>query len=164
MSGPISSVNESGWDSLRLAESCRGTQIGPPHLLLVGHSNYCRAFDSFRSMTDFQFSQVADYRELWAARYLESLQLAILFDSLHSFELEASCRLIRRRWPKTRILIFRYRMDSFDRSLYDARLEPKVTAQSLYSMTLKLVAKQFESEPGVIDKPEPGRNRSESLH
>jgi hypothetical protein len=163
MSGQSNIVNEIGWDSLHLAESCQGVQNGSPHLLLVGHSDHSRVFDSLRSMSNFQLSLVADYRELWAAQELESLQLAILFDSLHSFELEASCRLIRRRWPKALILIFRHRMDSFDRSLYDARLEHNVTAQNLYLTALKLTGRGFQSKPGLIDKLDWERIRSK-LH
>jgi hypothetical protein len=145
MSGQINSANEFGWTAIRLEDAYQGTQNGPRHVLLVGRSDHGGVFDSLLSNSSFRFSLAADYRELWASPELKFLQLAILFDSLHSFELEASCRLIRRRWPKARILIFRNQMGSFDRSLYDVRLEPNVTAQILHATTLRLTGRQLKS-------------------
>ena len=152
MSGEGSNNNTFEWIALRLGDSGQGTKSGLRHVLLVGRSDYSRVFDSLLSISNFQFSFVADYKELWAAPQLEILQLAILFDSLHSFELEASCRLIRRRWPKARILIFRSRTDPLDKFLYDVRLAPNATPQILHSTTLKLTRRRFEPRQCAFDQ------------
>jgi hypothetical protein len=136
-------LNQTEWTAMRIGDSGTPTQSELKRVLLVGRADYSKIFDCLLSFTDFRFSLVADYRGLWAAPPMETLQLAILFDSLHSFELEASCRLIRRKWPKARILIFRSRMESLDKSLYDVRLAPNVAPQMLQATTLKLAGKQF---------------------
>jgi hypothetical protein len=145
-------VNESEWIALRIGESGAAPQVELRRVLLVGRADYSRVFDCLLSISNFQFSFVADYRELWAAPPIETLQLAVLFDSLHSFELEASCRLIRRRWPKAQILIFRSRMESLDKSLYDVRLAPNVAPQVLNATTLKLAGKPFGPRDRTFDR------------
>ena len=105
---------------------------GPPHLIVVGRSKYGTIFDSLLSDgAQLRLLSAADYRELWAIPHNVLARLTILYDTLHLFELEASCRLIRRRWPAARILVIRSKIEYLEKSLFDLRLPSNVPASAL---------------------------------
>lgn len=126
------------WNALGIAEPDAVTETGLSHVIFVGRSNYGRLFDGQLSNANFRISSAADYRELWSMPPVQSPRLAVLYNTLHSFELEASCRLIRRRWPNARILILRARMDTVDKALYDVRLPANVASQVLLAAIRRL--------------------------
>jgi len=74
----------------------------------------------------FAISITRDYRELWVRSKHELIQIALLHNSLCSFELVEAARLIRIRWPDAKILIIRSGEVSLERNLYDDRLHPPV--------------------------------------
>src|SRR5512146_2290300 len=133
------------WNAIGIADPEVSTKTGQSNVIFVGRSNYSRLFDAQLSNTNFRLSFAADYRELWAMPPVHSPRLAVLCDTLHSFELEASCRLIRRRWPNARILILRARMDTVDKSLYDARLPANVASQILIAAVRRLAGARLYS-------------------
>ncbi len=133
------------WNAIGIADPKVSTKTGLSHVIFVGRSNFGKLFDSQISSANFRLSFATDYRELWAMQTVHSPRLAVLYDTLHSFELEASCRLIRRRWPSTRILILRARMDTVDKSLYDARLPANVATQVLLAAIRRLAGARLYS-------------------
>lgn len=81
-----------------------------------------------------------DYRELWAMRKQEDFQLAILHNTLVSFELRESSQFIRLQWPHARILVIRTGEDFLDDALYDDRVIPIVTKEVLLMTIEQLTA------------------------
>lgn len=133
------------WNANLIAESAADTKTGLSHLLFVGRSNLGKLFRSQFSSANFRLTFAADYRELWAMPSVDSPRLIVLNDSLHSFELEASCRLIRRRWPNARILMLRARLETVDKSLYDVRLPANVATQVLLAAIRRLAGTRLYS-------------------
>jgi DNA-binding response OmpR family regulator len=78
-----------------------------------------------------ELRMIHDCRELWVIPRNETVHVAILDDTLSLFELEEACRLIRRQWPATRIVVINARDDSLDDALYDDRVMPGTSAEVL---------------------------------
>jgi hypothetical protein len=68
---------------------------------------------------------------LWEIPKEESIQVAILHNTLSPVELEDASRFIRRRWPHARILVLRRGVGLLDDALYDERVAPTVTPEVL---------------------------------
>lgn len=93
------------------------------HILMVGSiesSNIVRC--AVLGEPNLTISIVVDYRELWTIPAQEAFNLAVLNVTLSTFELEASSRLIRQRWPHTKILVVRHGDGFLDDALYDDRV------------------------------------------
>jgi hypothetical protein len=110
--------------------------------------------DALRDGTSFHLIIATDYRKLWGIAAQESIHVAVLHDTLTSFELEAACRLIRQRWPRAKILLVSRRESSLDDCLYDDRA-PTV-APDLLAPTIERLAGVWHDWPHV-------RSRSASL-
>ena len=84
-------------------------------------------------------SIVADYRELWTIPNQEIIHLVILNVTLTTFELEASSRLIRQRWPRAKILVVRHGEGVLEDALYDDRVTVEETQEVLRDMPGRLL-------------------------
>ena len=110
------------------------------HLLSVGPMDRCSQIrDALLRVPNSQLSMAKDYRELWMISQEENIQVVIPHDILPTFELEASCRLIRRRWPRARILILRSRVCSLDDALFDDVVDSTVAKETLLAAIWRLV-------------------------
>jgi len=89
-------------------------------------------------------SIVANYRELWTIPNLEIIHLVILNNALSTIELAASGRLIRQRWPQTRILIVGPGQGSLEIALYDDRVSTEDTQKVLREKIGRLLFGPFE--------------------
>ena len=76
-------------------------------------------------------SIVTNYRELWTIPAQEKFDLAVLNVTLSKFELDASSRLIRQRWPGARILVVRQGEVLLDHALFDDRVTEEESAEVL---------------------------------
>lgn len=111
------------------------------HVLSVGPvDRSCMIHDALLEVPYLQISMVRGYRELWMLPEQETIQVAILHDALRSFELEAGSRLIRRRWPRARILMLRSQAGSVDGALYDELLPTNLAPQVLLAAIRRLAA------------------------
>jgi hypothetical protein len=102
------------------AKDSRVLSVGPVDRGLWIH-------DALSDEPNSRLTIATDYRQLWEIPSLESVQVAILDDTLSTFELEAACRLIRRRWPPAKILVVSRRESLLEDALYDDRVVPTVT-------------------------------------
>jgi len=111
----------------------------PIQLLSVGRIDpTLLASDALRNEPNFAISVAKDYRELWLQSKEESIEIALLHNSLCSFELEQAARLVRCRWPKARILIIRSGEVHIDRAVYDDCLLPSVNSEVLVQRIFEL--------------------------
>jgi hypothetical protein len=97
---------------------------------------------------EFRLSIATDYWGLRTILEPEDLQVAILHDTLDSFELDDACRLIRQRWPHARILVIRTSEDVLEDALYDDRVIPPVVRKILIATIKQLTATWHEGRPG----------------
>ena len=99
---------------VRMTKTIHVVSVGPMDCGSMVH-------DALLDRTSFRLSIATDYRKLWEISAHESIHVAVLHDTLSSFELEAACRLIRQRWPHAKILLVSRRESSLDDGLYDDR-------------------------------------------
>jgi hypothetical protein len=115
------------------------------HVLSVGPVDCgCMVHDSLLEGPSFRLSIEPDYRKLWAIPKLESIEVAILHSTLSLFELEKACRLIRQRWPRSRILVVRRGEDFLDDPLYDDCVVPTVAPDVLLAAIERLLEGRHE--------------------
>jgi hypothetical protein len=115
------------------------------HVLIVGSiesNNVVRC--ALLGEPNLTISIVADYRELWTIPNQEIIHLVILNVTLTTFELEASSRLIRQRWPRARILVVRHGEGFLEDALYDDRVRVGDTQEVLRGRIGRLLVSQFE--------------------
>jgi hypothetical protein len=92
------------------------------HVVSVGSMDCgSTVHDALLGRTSFRLSIATDYRKLWELPAQESVHVAVLHNTLSSFELEAACRLIRQRWSSAKILLVSRKESSLDDGLYDDR-------------------------------------------
>ena len=89
-------------------------------------------------------SIVDDYRELWTIPTQETFDLVILNVTLSTFELEASSRLIRQRWSRTRILIVGHGEGFLEDALYDDLVSVGDTQEALRGRIERLLVSHFD--------------------
>jgi hypothetical protein len=115
------------------------------HVLIVGSmesNNVVRC--ALLGEPNLTISIVADYRELWTIPNQEIIHLVILNVTLTTFELEASSRLIRRRWPRAKILVVRHGEGFLEDALYDDRVKVGETPDALRGRIGRLLVSYFE--------------------
>jgi hypothetical protein len=94
--------------------------------------------DTLLKVPRFHLTIATDYRALWATPKREDFQVAVLHNTLSSFELEEACRFIRQTWPHARILVIRAGEGFLDDALYDERVLPRVAERFLLSAIERL--------------------------
>lgn len=115
------------------------TTSGSIHLLSVGRIEPPTLIHSVMlDLPDFAISMTRDYRELWITSQREPIEIALLHNTLCSFELAEAAPLIRSRWPRARILVIRSGEMPLDRTLYDDRLHPPVAPEILIDRLSRL--------------------------
>jgi hypothetical protein len=115
------------------------------HVLMVGpmeSGNVVRS--TLLGEPNLTISIVADYRELWTIPNQETFHLVILNVTLSTFELEASSRLIRQRWPRAKILVVHHGEGFLDDALYDDRVKGGDTPEVLRGRIGRLLVNHFE--------------------
>jgi hypothetical protein len=109
------------------------------HVLSVGPVDRgSMVYDALLDGASFRLTITTDYQKLWEMPTQESIQVAILHNTLSSFEIEAACRLIRRRWPPTRILVVSRGKSILDDGLYDDRVAHIAAPEVLLSTIERL--------------------------
>jgi hypothetical protein len=102
------------------------------HILYVGPLDRgSLVHDAMLDGPHFRLTLAPDYRELWRMPTQRSFQVAIVHNSHSMFETEAVCRLIRRRWPGTKILLVIGGSCFLEAVLYDDRVAPTVFPEVL---------------------------------
>jgi len=92
-------------------------------------------------------SIVANYRELWTIPNQETFHLVVLNMTLSAFELEASSRLIRQRWPRSKILVVRQGEGFLEDALYDDRVTLGDTPEFLRDRIKRLLLTRVDRSP-----------------
>jgi hypothetical protein len=109
---------------IRVAATIHVVSVGPVARGLWIH-------DALLHEPNSRLTIATDYRQLWGIPPRESIQAAILHDTLSSFELDAACRLIRQRWPQAKILVVSREESFLEDALYDDRIVPAMAPRVL---------------------------------
>ncbi len=123
MNVPCKAVIADGRNAIPSLRQRKARMAEMIHVLFVGPVDRCyTVHDALVEVPNSQLSLAKGYRELWVLPQQEAIHVAILHEALPSFEFEAASRLIRRRWPRARILLLRSKTHALDDALYDDRL------------------------------------------
>jgi hypothetical protein len=115
------------------------------HVLFVGPVDRGSfVYDALLDGPSFRLTIATNYQELWKMPTQESIRVAILHNTLSSFELEAACRLIRRRWPHARILVVSRGESFLEDPLYDDRVAPTLAPELLLTTIERLTGAWHE--------------------
>jgi len=115
------------------------------HVLMVGpmeSGNVVRS--ALLAEPNLTISIVTNYRELWTIPNQETVHLVILNMTLSTFELEASSRLIRQRWPCAKILVVRPSEGFLEDALYDDRVTLGDAPEVLRGRIERLLVNRFD--------------------
>lgn len=129
-----------GRTHFRIAKTIHVLSVGPVDCGSMVH-------DALLDGASFRLTIATDYRKLWGIPAHELIHVAVLHDTLSSFEMEAACRLIRRRWPHAKILLVSGRESSLDDGLYDDRAP--TAAPDLLVTTIERLAGGWHDWPQV---------------
>jgi hypothetical protein len=138
-------VGTPGQRHFRMSKTIHVLSVGPVDRGSMVH-------DALRDGASFRLTIATDYRKLWGITAHESIHVAVLHDTLSSFELEAACRLIRQRWPRAKILLVSRQESSLDDGLYDDRAP--TAAPDLLIPTIERLAGGWYDWPQVRSRPE----------
>jgi hypothetical protein len=110
------------------------------------HDAFLEARNEYQfTATEFQeMWLIPDYRELWVIPGQDAVHLAVVHETLSHFELDETCRFIRRRWSSARILVIRAGEEFLDDALYDARVMPSTPNELLHSAIQRLLERRRE--------------------
>jgi hypothetical protein len=139
------------------------------HVLSVGPMDFgCMVHDALLDRPNSRLSIAPDYRELWEIPKEESIQVAILHNTLSPVELEDASRFIRRRWPYTRILVLRRGVGLLDDALYDERVvltaAPEVLLEAIERLAGGVAGPERMLVPWAkVAKKPPGSSHDSSL-
>jgi hypothetical protein len=117
----------------RIPEALHVLSVGPMdcgsmvHDALLDEPNWCLTI-------------ATDSQALWVIPEEESIQVAILDNTLSEFELEDASLFIRQRWPLAKILLIRSGGGSLDCALYDDCVAPITAPEFLLSTIERLAA------------------------
>lgn len=110
--------------SMERVEVVRVLSVGPVESGCVVH-------DALRNRLHTHLAITPDYRRLWTIPKQDCFHIVVLHNSLSAAELEETCRFIRRQWPQARILVVRFAEEVLEDALYDERIAPVATHETL---------------------------------
>jgi len=115
------------------------------HVLIVGpmdSGNKVRS--ALLGESNLTISIVTNYLELWTIPNQEFIHLVILNKTLSTFELDASSRLVRQRWPRAKILVVHQGEGFLEDALYDDRVKVGDTPEVLRDRIGRLLIGRFD--------------------
>ena len=95
--------------------------------------------NALRRISPSMIFRTQDCQELWLLSSKDPFRLAILHDSLSRLDLEVATRIIRRQWPRAKILVVREDVEFLDDALHDERLLPPVGTEVLLEAANQLL-------------------------
>jgi hypothetical protein len=110
------------------------------HVLSVGPvQRGCLVHEALHSRLNTHLSITPDWKRLWVLPKQENFHVAVLHNTLSGKELEEASQFIRRQWPQARILVIRFGQEFLDDALYDERVTPAASTETLQAAIDRLV-------------------------
>lgn len=119
-------------------------------VLSIGSPKSCDAVrDALLLRHKCRLCAVASYRVLCDMPASESIEIAIVHQTLPERELLASLEYVRRHWPSARILLVSAHSEAVDDPLYDEWTRPEISQDAFLSIIERLAidAKQNKRPP-----------------
>lgn len=80
------------------------------------------------------------------------VDVAILHGTLPPGELRSSAHYVRHHWPAARILLIHTQVEILDDPMYDERMSPDLSAETLLSVIERLAASSRRSERSALSE------------
>jgi hypothetical protein len=120
------------------------------HVLSIGSAESCEAVrDVLLLRHKCRLFAAASYRDLCNIPASESLEIAIVHQTLSEHELLVSLEYVRRHWPIARILLISAHSAAVDDPLYDEWARPEISRDAFLSIIERLAidAKRNKRQP-----------------
>lgn len=108
--------------------------------------------DVLLSRTKCRLFAVASVWDLSAILTSGKVNVAILHNTLSPGELRSCAAYIRHHWPAARILLIHAQVEILDDPMYDERMSPDLSAETLLSVIERLAASSRRSERSVLSE------------
>jgi hypothetical protein len=113
------------------------------HVISVGSSDECNTVrDALLQRHHSRLSVVSTPLDLGAIPKLESFDIAILHHTLSRRGARNASEYIRHRWPRAKILVISNEEEILDDPLYDERVLPGLSPESLLAVIAQLTCRQ----------------------
>jgi hypothetical protein len=120
----------------------------------LNSNNFVR--DVLLSRTKCRLVAATSVWDLSAILASGKVDVAILHDTLSPGELRSCAVYIRHHWPAARILLIHAQVEILDDPMYDERMPPDLSAETLLSIIERLAASSRRSGRSVLRE---GRNQ-----
>jgi hypothetical protein len=121
------------------------------HVLSVGPLALCSMVCDVLKGCNCWHRSARDCREIWRIPTEETIHIAILHQLLFPFEREEATSLIRRRWPKARIVAIRAGSRILDDALYDDRILPDGVPEELVAFVERISGQQRSPQLELVE-------------
>ena len=102
------------------------------HVLAIGSiDQHNELHDLLLQLNAVHISALTDYSDLLGFSDEDFVQIAVLFDSISLHELLEATQIIRRKWPKAKIIVIRAGEEFLEDFQYDLRMFPSAKPQEL---------------------------------
>ncbi len=98
---------------------------------------------------DYTVTAICDYRELFTLARTKVFRVALLSDALDRLTLRSAAELVRKQWPRTRIVVLGRAPAVLDDPLYDEALVRPFQAEDLVHLVFRLSDDPWKHVPGV---------------
>lgn len=139
-------LHEKSTSKLGLADSCK--VVAPTNLQVLFFGAEQMEEDIYNALLRLLCSRIfvtRECHELWLLPSGEVFHLAILDQTLSDLDLEVASRIIRQKWVDAKILLLREDAELLDDALYDDRLAPTATTETLLETVRRLLNLRCES-------------------
>lgn len=116
----------------------------------LNSNNFVR--DVLLSRTKCRLVAATSARDLSAILASGKVDVAILHNTLSPGELRSCSVYIRHHWPAAGILLIHAQVEILDDPMYDERMPPDLSAETLLSMIERLAASSRRSKRSVLRK------------
>jgi hypothetical protein len=116
----------------------------------INSNNFVR--DVLLSRTKCRLVAATSVWDLSAILASGKVDVAILHDTLSPGELRSCAVYIRHHWPAAQILLIHARVEILDDPMYDERMPPDLSAETLLSMIERLAASSRRSARSVLQE------------
>ena len=126
------------WDSNPLGRLSAGAHEQPNVLLIDPLAAYRPEHSLLLASEDYIVTTICDYRELFTLAHTKVFRVALLSDALDRITLRAAAEMVRKQWPRTRIVVLGRVPALLDDPLYDEALGRPFQAEDLIHLIFRI--------------------------
>ncbi len=137
------------WDLKPLDRLSAGVHEKPNVLLIDPFAAHRPEHSLLLASEDYIVTTICDYRELFTLARTKVFRVALLSDTLDRLTLRAAAEMVRKQWPRTRIVVLGHAPAVLDDPLYDESLGRPFQAEDLIHLMFRLSDDPWKHKSGA---------------